>query len=132
MFVVIIAFIIIVVLFVFKKKDNKHTKNICVFKMSRSNIIMTKLEGVIFSNKNEISFWLKVTKYKLKMKVVNYKCDKYKIRTKPKIVTLKSGFVCEFEVFITPYCTMDLSDEIMIVSLDLHYGKGIHEDCYFF
>ncbi|ELP89949.1 tyrosine protein kinase, putative [Entamoeba invadens IP1] len=83
---------------------------------------------------------MKVTKYKLKVAnccvlairlkgnvkiqiTTKGKCDKYTIRTEPKIVTLKSGFACEFEVFITPYCTMDLSDKIMIVSLDLHSGK---------
>ncbi|ELP86767.1 tyrosine protein kinase FRK, putative [Entamoeba invadens IP1] len=140
--VIIITIVTIVFLFVLRKKDNKHTKNVCVFKMSRSNIMMTKLDGDILSNKNEISFGDEDDKIcietesrellcvgnssKSNMKIqitTKDKCNKYKIRTEPQIVTLKSGFACEFEVFITPYCTMDLSDEVMIVSLDLKGGK---------
>ncbi|ELP88719.1 hypothetical protein EIN_531690, partial [Entamoeba invadens IP1] len=116
MVVVVIATVIIVVLIVFKKKDNKHTENICVFKMSRSNITMTKLESDILSNKNEISFGDESDKIQIgsegrellcvgnssksNMKIqitTKDKCDKYKIRTEPQIVTLKSGFACEFE-----------------------------------
>ncbi|ELP88651.1 protein kinase, putative, partial [Entamoeba invadens IP1] len=140
--VIIVTIITIVVLFVLRKKDNKHTENICVFKMSRSNIKMTKFDGDILSNKNEISFGDESDKIQIETEsrellcvgnsskgnvkiqiTTKDKCDKYKIRTEPKIVTLKSGFACEFEVFITPYCTMDLSDEVVIVSLDLHSGK---------
>ncbi|ELP91763.1 protein serine/threonine kinase, putative [Entamoeba invadens IP1] len=142
MVVVIIATVIIVVLIVFKKKDDKLIENVCVFKMSRSNITMTKLEGEILSNKNEISFGDENDKIHIEtesrellcvgnsskgnMKIqitTKDKCDKYKIRTEPKIVTLKSGFACEFEIFLTPYCTMNLSDKIMIISLNLKSGK---------
>ncbi|ELP87680.1 hypothetical protein EIN_382340 [Entamoeba invadens IP1] len=140
--VIIIATITSVVLFLLKKKDNKHTEDICVFKMSRSNIMMTKLDGDILSNKNEISFGDESDKIHIenesrellcvgnsskgnvKIQITTKdKCDKYTIRTEPQIVTLKSGFACEFEVFLTPLCTMDLSDEVMIVSLDLNSGK---------
>ncbi|ELP95302.1 tyrosine protein kinase FRK, putative [Entamoeba invadens IP1] len=133
---------VVVVLFVLRKKDNKHAENVCVFKVSRSNIMMTKLDGDILSNKNEISFGDEddkicietesrellcvgnSSKSNVKIQITTKdKCDKYKIRTEPQIVTLKSGFACEFEVFITPYCTMDLTDEVMIVSLDLKGGK---------
>ncbi|ELP87709.1 protein serine/threonine kinase, putative [Entamoeba invadens IP1] len=140
--VIIISIVIIVFLFVLRKKDNKHAENVCVFKMSRSNIMMTKLDGDILSNKNMISFGDEddkicietesrellcvgnSSKSNVKIQITTKdKCDKYKIRTEPQIVTLKSGFACEFEVFITPYCTMDLTDEVMIVSLDLKGGK---------
>ncbi|ELP94371.1 serine/threonine protein kinase HT1, putative [Entamoeba invadens IP1] len=46
------------------------------------------------------------------------------MRTEPKLVTLKSGFACEFEVFLTPYCTFNLEDKIAIVSLDLNSGMS--------
>ncbi|ELP95339.1 protein kinase, putative, partial [Entamoeba invadens IP1] len=140
--VIIVTIITIVVLFVLRKKDNKHTENICVFKMSRSNIVMTKLDGDILSNKNEISFGDESDKIQIESEsrellcvgnsskgnvkiqiTTKDKCDKYKIRTEPKIVTLKSGFACEFEVFLTPLCTMNLSDEIVIISLNLKTGK---------
>ncbi|ELP89954.1 tyrosine kinase, putative, partial [Entamoeba invadens IP1] len=33
------------------------------------------------------------------------------------------GFACEFEIFLTPYCTMNLVDEIVIISLNIKDGK---------
>ncbi|ELP84382.1 protein serine/threonine kinase, putative [Entamoeba invadens IP1] len=140
--IIITTVTLVVLILVFNKKDDKHTENICVFKMSRSNIVMTKLDGDILSNKNEISFGNESDKIQIEtesrellcvgnsskgnMKIqitTKDKIDKYAIRTEPQIVTLKSGFACEFEVFLTPYCTMDLSDEIVIISLNLKTGK---------
>ncbi|ELP84793.1 protein serine/threonine kinase, putative [Entamoeba invadens IP1] len=140
--IVIIAIVTVVLLLVFQKKDNKDAENVCVFNMSRSNIVMTKLDGEILSNKQEISFGgdndkihieyesrelLCVgnsSKGNVKIQITTKdKCDKYTIRTEPQIVTLKKGFACEFEVFLTPLCTMDLSDEIVIISLNLNSGK---------
>ncbi|ELP90931.1 hypothetical protein EIN_362040 [Entamoeba invadens IP1] len=108
--VIFISIITIIVLFVLKKNTNEHTENIWVFKMSRSNMMMTKLESDILS-KNEISFGNESDKIQIEsenrellcvgnsskgnMKIqitTKDKCDKYKIRTEPKIVTLKSGF----------------------------------------
>ncbi|ELP86669.1 hypothetical protein EIN_007900 [Entamoeba invadens IP1] len=147
MCIVVILFIIIllktIILIVFnKKKENVLTENICIFKMKRSNIIMTKLSDDILSNKQEIMFGDDSDKIhiecenrelfcvgnnkkeNMKLQITTKEgCDKYLIRTEPQLVTLKSGEACEFEVFLTPFCTMNLCDEIMIISLDLINGK---------
>ncbi|ELP92332.1 serine/threonine protein kinase HT1, putative [Entamoeba invadens IP1] len=50
-------------------------------------------------------------------------CEKYSIRTEPKLVNLKSGFASEFEIFITPHCTLNLNDNIVIITLKLNSGE---------
>ncbi|ELP89644.1 hypothetical protein EIN_201990 [Entamoeba invadens IP1] len=55
-------------------------------------------------------------------------CDKYTIKTNPQLVTLKKGFVCEFEVFITPHCTLNFNDNFVIVSLDISTDKIVNFD----
>ncbi|ELP93723.1 hypothetical protein EIN_321160 [Entamoeba invadens IP1] len=103
---------------------------------------MTKLSDDILSNKQEIMFGddsdrIHIEcenrelfcvgnnkKGNMKLQITTKEgCDKYSIRTEPQLVTLKSGEACEFEVFLTPFCTMNLCDEIMIISLDLINGK---------
>ncbi|ELP84403.1 serine/threonine protein kinase HT1, putative [Entamoeba invadens IP1] len=103
---------------------------------------MTKMGDDVLSNKQEISFGdqndeidigvetrelLCVgngSKSRLKVQIsTKTDTNKYTIRTEPQIVTLKCGFACEFEIFLTPYCTMQLIDEIIIIALDLTTGK---------
>ncbi|ELP84792.1 hypothetical protein EIN_076110 [Entamoeba invadens IP1] len=139
---ILISSIIIVINIVNKSEEKSITKNLCIFKMNRSNIVMTKIGEDVFSNKQEISFGdqndeidigvesrelLCVgngSKSRLKVQIsTKTDTDKYTIRTEPQIVTLKYGFACEFEIFLTPYCTMQLIDEIIIIALDLTTGK---------
>ncbi|ELP86826.1 protein serine/threonine kinase, putative [Entamoeba invadens IP1] len=138
-----IILLITIVLIIFnKKKEKTLTENICIFKMNRSNIIMTKIGDEILSNKQAISFGEQNeeigiavesrelicvgngSKSHLKVQIsTKTSANKYTIRTEPKIITLKSGFACEFEIFLTPLCTMHLVDEIVLVALDLTTGK---------
>ncbi|ELP89094.1 hypothetical protein EIN_448650 [Entamoeba invadens IP1] len=109
------------------------------FKMSRSYILMEKLDGHILSNKKEILFGgeneeIQIdkesrellcvgnsSKSNVKMQITTKnQCDKYTIHTEPKIVNLMSGYACEFEIFLTPLCTMNLNDEVVIIFLDLN------------
>ncbi|ELP95313.1 hypothetical protein EIN_142450, partial [Entamoeba invadens IP1] len=141
--VIIILTIIILTLFVliFKKKEEKKMTNICVFKIKRSNVTMKKLDNDILVNKSDLSFNendVKIpveqstrellcvgTQGKGNMKIqitTRENCDEYDIRTEPKIVTMKSGYACEFEIFITPKCTLKTQDNFVIVSLNLLTG----------
>ncbi|ELP90451.1 protein serine/threonine kinase, putative [Entamoeba invadens IP1] len=137
-----VVIITVALLLLFKRKEDLLVENVCVFEMSRSNMSMTKLNGEVLSNKKEIQFGdenenIKIEresrelicvgnhgKGNLKIQITTKdNCDKYTIRTEPKLVTLKSGYACEFEVFLTPLCTINLSDEIVLISLNLKTGK---------
>ena len=144
--IMIIIFIIIIVIIVyyFKKKRYEKEKNICIFKMSKSNVkFIHYLNRVVVSNKEVVKFNLdsdelipvneetrdlicigNQSKNELKIQISTKEgCDKYEIRTEPQLVTLKSGEACEFEIFVKPLCTSDLKDQIMIIALDIKKGK---------
>ncbi|ELP89851.1 protein serine/threonine kinase, putative [Entamoeba invadens IP1] len=131
--------------YLFNKKQKKdRERGVCVFPMKKSNILMKVLGNNIFTNKTEICFnevddfedLLKVnvesrellcvgnsSKGVLKIQITTQSSsEKYTIRTEPKIVSLKSGFACEFEVFLTPHCTLTLEDKIAVVTLDISTG----------
>ncbi|ELP83598.1 protein serine/threonine kinase, putative [Entamoeba invadens IP1] len=135
---IIIGIIVITIIVLQKRKETKKMENICVFKMSRSNIAMSVLDGNILTNKKSLTFddtseVIPVEKESRELLCVGNKgkgvlkvqittrggCDKYSIRTEPQLVTLKKGEACESEVFVTPHCSMKLHDEMMIVTMDI-------------
>ncbi|ELP86152.1 protein serine/threonine kinase, putative [Entamoeba invadens IP1] len=140
----IIAIIITILIFVILHKKEEHEMvNVCVFKIDRSNIRMTDLDKGIVSNKKQLIFGEGVlnpveeevrelicignTQHRnLKIQFTTKDlCDKFKVRTSPQIVNLKRGEACEFEVFLTLFCTTDLEDEILLISLDLKSGQKV-------
>ncbi|GAB1224199.1 hypothetical protein ENUP19_0180G0018 [Entamoeba nuttalli] len=142
--IVIIITVIITIFYIQHKKEKKKMDNICVFEMKRSNIKMNEFYGVICSNINEINFNSNGDKIKVNEETRELICignngknrikvqfttqdenDKYNIRTEPKIITLKKGEACEFEIFITPFCTCTIEDNITIVGLDIGTSKEI-------
>ncbi|ELP86331.1 protein serine/threonine kinase, putative, partial [Entamoeba invadens IP1] len=146
-FFILIAIILVVVLFInTKKKEKMKMKNICVFKMKRSNIDMDNINSVLLSNKKSIKFNLnndnpipvdKETRdlicignqSKRNMKVqfsVIEGCDSYQIRTVPSIITLKRGEACEFEIFIKPLCSCKIEENVMVTSLDITTGNVVN------
>ena len=63
------------------------------------------------------------SKNRLKVQITSKEgCEKYEIRTEPKIISLKPGEACEFNVFITPFCTCHFEDEIKLIVLDIKKG----------
>ncbi|EDR25578.1 protein serine/threonine kinase, putative [Entamoeba dispar SAW760] len=143
--IIVITIIIIISLFYIQhKKEKKKMDNICVFEMKRSNIKMEELYDVICSNTNEINFNSDRDKIKVNEESRELVCignngnnrikvqfttqdgnEKYNIRTEPKIITLKKGEACEFEIFIIPLCTCTIEDDITIVGLDIGTSKEI-------
>ncbi|ELP85534.1 protein serine/threonine kinase, putative [Entamoeba invadens IP1] len=138
----IVMVVIIILVILRKHQEVSKMRNICVFPMKKSNINMFTLEGSVVSNKSCLTFsedceLLPVDKEsrelicignkstgRLKVQLTTrFGCDKYSIRTEPQLITLKKGEACEFEVFVTPHCTMKLTDEIKIVTLDLDKGE---------
>ncbi|ELP94693.1 protein serine/threonine kinase, putative [Entamoeba invadens IP1] len=138
----VVTLITITTILIHKRNRKIKMDKICIFEMKRSNIEMKVLSGDVMVNLKSLSFndeeeLLAVDKEsrsllcvgnnsKSNMKVqitTKSNCEKYNIRTEPNLVTLKSGYACEFEVFITPHCTMSLCDQIVIISLQLKSGK---------
>ncbi|ELP91473.1 protein serine/threonine kinase, putative [Entamoeba invadens IP1] len=141
---VIISIIIIIVLVFHKQEKTKKMENICVFKMNRSNVVMSVLDGNILTNKKLLKFddvceVIPVEKESRELLCVGNKgkgvlkvqmttrgdCDKYSIRTEPQLVTLKKGEACEFEIFVTPHCSLKLQDEMMIVTMNIENGETV-------
>ncbi|ELP94361.1 protein serine/threonine kinase, putative [Entamoeba invadens IP1] len=42
--------------------------------------------------------------------------DKFDIRVDPEIVILKSGYACEFSIYLTPHCTCKIDNSLQIIS----------------
>ncbi|ELP89830.1 protein serine/threonine kinase, putative [Entamoeba invadens IP1] len=147
LFLVFLSVVTYTNFYLFNKKQKKdRERGVCVFPMKKSNIPMKVLGNNILTNKTEICFnevddyedLLKVNvesrellcignslKGVLKIQITTQNISqKYAIRTEPKIVTLKRGFACEFEVYLTPYCCLNLNDKVAIISLDLNTGMS--------
>ncbi|ELP87656.1 protein serine/threonine kinase, putative [Entamoeba invadens IP1] len=141
---IIISIIVVTIIVLQKRKETKKMENICVFKMGRSNIAMSVLDGNILTNKNSLTFndtsqVIPVEKESRELFCVGNKgkgilkvqmttrggCDKYSIRTEPQLVTLKKGEACEFEVFVTPHCSLKLHDEMMIVTMNIENSETL-------
>ncbi|ELP86873.1 protein serine/threonine kinase, putative [Entamoeba invadens IP1] len=140
---VITFFIVLIpVIVISKRKERKKKERVCVFKISRSNVLMNDLDNTIQSNKKLLTFNTEEqlipidtesrellcvgnnSKGLLKVQITTKtNCDKYTIRTVPNLVTLKHGYACEFEIFLKPRCTMKLCDDIVIISLNLISGE---------
>ena len=137
-------FIICLMMILQKKNDENKMKDICVFKMKRSNIDFNELKDNIMTNKIVLSFDLDMeeipvneetkdlicigNKCQNKIKIqftVREGCEKYQIRTNPKLINLKKGEACEFEVFIIPLCSCQIEDQLIIIALDIKEGKEI-------
>ncbi|ELP87712.1 hypothetical protein EIN_011460, partial [Entamoeba invadens IP1] len=53
---IIIVLIILIFVLIIKKKEIESTENVCVFEISRSNVIMNKLSNEVLVDKHDIRF----------------------------------------------------------------------------
>ncbi|ELP87693.1 hypothetical protein EIN_383370 [Entamoeba invadens IP1] len=88
-------------------------ENICVFEMSRSNIAMSMLDGNILTNKKSLTFddvseAIPIEKESRELLCVGNK-----------------GKACEFEIFVTPHCTLKLHDDMMIVTMNIENSETV-------
>lgn len=117
-----------------RRLQKLRSKDVCVFKIKLSNIGMMALGGDIVSNKGALRFnddadeipvnretrellcIGNVGKNRLKVQFTTREgCNQYEVRAVPKLVTLKPGEACEFEIFIKPLCTCSIEDKLMVV-----------------
>ncbi|ELP83590.1 protein serine/threonine kinase, putative [Entamoeba invadens IP1] len=107
---VIILFIIIITTLIVIHRNHKkeQEKGICVFEMKRSNVSMKVLKNGVLTNKTEINY--------------NDSNEFIPVEAESKEL-LCTGFACEFEVFLTPHCTLTLEDKIAVVTLDISTGE---------
>ncbi|ELP84797.1 protein serine/threonine kinase, putative [Entamoeba invadens IP1] len=142
--VIISIIVLIIILFRMHHKKTKELRKVCIFKMSRSNIAFVSKLGCISSNKKVLEFTgddvsneinvceenrelicIGNSSKSIKKVQITVKdgCDQYSVRSVPPLVTLKKGFACEFEVFLTPNFSSNISDTIACVVLDIESGK---------
>ncbi|ELP85989.1 protein serine/threonine kinase, putative [Entamoeba invadens IP1] len=147
-FVIFSVFIFVFYIMRVHRKEKNQMKNVCVFDMKKSNILFSKLTQNLVSNQPEIIFENEpienkdstdipvdqetralfcvgnVSKNKQKIQFsVKSGCDIYLIRTVPTLITLKRNEACEFEIFLKPYCSCQINDEILCISLDIKKGE---------
>ncbi|ELP86126.1 protein serine/threonine kinase, putative [Entamoeba invadens IP1] len=123
-------------------------RKICLFDIKNSNVqfVKTSSNGVLV-NMKEITFEnpdstnpnreIKVgqesrqllcvgnsTKNTLKIQFSSKASDfKYSFRTEPKIVSIPKGKACEFEVYLTPNCSTEIHDKVLLLSSNLKTGN---------
>ncbi|ELP84347.1 protein serine/threonine kinase, putative, partial [Entamoeba invadens IP1] len=152
-FVLLILLFFIVFEIQRKRKEKNDAKNICVFEIDKSNVTMdNRVCENIFMNKKELKFdndlendnqselpvgvesrdLICVGNFGKQMVKLQFSttsdCDQYSIRTNPQMIILKSGFACEFEIFITPNCTCNLHEHVVLIVLDIMKNKQKNSD----
>ncbi|EDR25918.1 protein serine/threonine kinase, putative [Entamoeba dispar SAW760] len=126
-----------------KHNSKVECKTVCIFKMKYSNLKFSLIneKPSIVTNKSIIRFDLdnevlpvgkesrdlvcignngnNKIKIQTTLKESN---DKYLLEIQPPLVVLDGGYACEFEIFITPYCTTRIEDKLSILSFDMKEG----------
>ncbi|ELP84083.1 protein kinase domain containing protein, partial [Entamoeba invadens IP1] len=142
---IIIAIIGLVIAFImFKRKEKKKMKNICIFDMDESNVNFTNLSKKVSTNKPVLHFENQysggkievgneskelicignMTRHRIKIQMkVKENTEKYTLKIVPQVISLKRGEACEFEVFLLPNYTCNIEDKIACVCLDFREGK---------
>ncbi|ELP92853.1 tyrosine protein kinase, putative [Entamoeba invadens IP1] len=142
MFIVIVLIIRTILAHLHQKEVEKTTT---IFAMKLSNVNFILLRGGISVQSKEIDFNSDIeempvneetkqtfcvgnsSKNVVKIQfTISSKNNKLTIRFDPEIVVLKSGFACEFSIYLTPQCTCHITDTIQIVSKNIKNGK----ECY--
>ncbi|ELP89619.1 hypothetical protein EIN_201040 [Entamoeba invadens IP1] len=120
----------------FHQKEVEKTTTIFAMKLSNVNFIL--LRGGISVQSKQIDFNSDIeempvneetkqtfcvgnsSKNVVKIQfTISSKINKLTIRFDPEIVVLKSGFACEFSLYLTPQCTCHITDTIQIVSKNI-------------
>ncbi|ELP91000.1 protein serine/threonine kinase, putative [Entamoeba invadens IP1] len=128
-----------------RRRIKKIQEKLCVFDISRSNvkffktsapkIVVNKTE-ILFGNENSESNILvgresrellcvgNVSKHVVKVQFsVKSGCFKYSIRSVPQLFTIPKGKAVEFELFLTPNCSTQIEDNIILFSKNMKKGK---------
>ncbi|ELP85065.1 protein serine/threonine kinase, putative [Entamoeba invadens IP1] len=124
-----------------KKEETKRNESITVFKMATSQITFFNIGDDIVCNKrtvffegllpvDEISRELlcigNIGKSRLKVQLTTKQNQPgYATEVTPKIISLKSGFACEFEITVKPLYSTKVTDILEVVAMHLQKGTTI-------
>ncbi|ELP90449.1 protein serine/threonine kinase, putative [Entamoeba invadens IP1] len=149
--IVLLIVVITVVYFVLNSiskliREKSVEKKFTLFKMKKSNIQFERIKGGVCVNFKEINFTSDIgdlpileesrqlicigneTERTLKIQFSKCGDERCKIRCNPEIVSLKKGFACEFEVFVTPNFTCVFENKILIISQSLKTGEETYNE----
>ncbi|ELP84138.1 tyrosine protein kinase, putative [Entamoeba invadens IP1] len=146
--VILVVILVAVIIIIITKKvlEISHTKDLekttTLFKMKKSNIKFEALQNGICVTSNCIYFNSESGEIPVERESRDVLCvgntnknlvkiqftvlsnsDKFDIRVDPEIVILKSGYACEFSIYLTPHCTCKIDNTLQIISKDLKNGE---------
>ncbi|ELP88716.1 tyrosine protein kinase, putative [Entamoeba invadens IP1] len=151
---VLIVFIILIVSIVIVTKTtiNKlHThkieKTTTLFAMSKSNINFVPLQGGVCVSSNVIDLNSDIEQIEVNKDTRQVLCvgntnktatkiqftissniTKFTICIDPEVVTLKSGYACEFSVYVKPLCSCKINSTIQLISKNLKTNKEMYNE----
>ncbi|ELP89896.1 interleukin-1 receptor-associated kinase, putative [Entamoeba invadens IP1] len=120
--VILVVILVAVITIVITKKvlEISHTKDLekttTLFKMKKSNIKFEALQNGICVTSNCIYFTSESGEIPVEWESRDVLVD-------PEIVILKSGYACEFSIYLTPHCTCKIDNTLQIISKDLKNGE---------
>ncbi|ELP89325.1 cysteine surface protein, putative, partial [Entamoeba invadens IP1] len=134
-FIILIVSIVIVTKTTFNKL-HKHeiNKTITLFAMNKSNINFVPLQGGVCVSSNVIDLNSDIEQIEVNRETRQVLCvgntnktatkiqftissniTKFTICIDPEVVTLKSGYACEFSVYVKPLCSCNINSTIQLV-----------------
>ncbi|ELP91482.1 protein serine/threonine kinase, putative [Entamoeba invadens IP1] len=139
MFVILIISIIVVTKIILNKiHTHKIEKTTTLFDMNKSNINFVRVQGDLSISSNLIDLNSDIEQIEVNKETRQVLCvgntnktatkiqftlssnvNKFAIRVDPEVVTLKSGFACEFSVYVNPLCSCKINSTIQLVSKNL-------------
>ena len=138
---IVIIIIIITLKTLDKKNDYQQLPNVDILQIAKLNIPLYKLNKSILSSKKIINFNDENQTIPVNQETKTYLIignnsynrqkiqiiakegnDKYEIKINPEMISLAKGMACEFEITLKPFCSFEIEDEIMIVSVDIKKG----------
>ncbi|ELP91890.1 protein serine/threonine kinase, putative [Entamoeba invadens IP1] len=150
--VIIICIILLIIVFIIiqkvlqaRRRSKQAKLNLTIFKIKNSNSPLSFLLGdkivanmeclkfdenveeiPVLSETREVICIGNKTKHSVLIQFsVRSEIDQFSFRFVPNTVRLRKDEACEFEVFITPYCTCEIKDQIAVVLIDLSNSQEI-------
>ncbi|ELP94394.1 hypothetical protein EIN_029340, partial [Entamoeba invadens IP1] len=147
-FVVIVLFVLIVTIIIVTKiilnkfHTHKIEKTTTLFAMNKSNINFVPLQGGVCVSSNVIDLNSDIEQIEVNKETRQVLCvgntnktatkiqftiasniTKFTIRVDPEVVTLESGFACEFSVYVKPLCSCKINNTIQMISKNFKTNK---------
>ncbi|ELP90229.1 protein kinase, putative, partial [Entamoeba invadens IP1] len=144
LFLLIVLFVLILLIVILTKiifnKYHSHeiVKTTTLFAMNKSNINFVFLQGGVCVSSNLIDLNSDIEQIEVNVETRQLLCvgntnknaiktqftissniTKFTIRVDPEVFTLKSGYACEFSIYVKPLCSCKINSTIHLVSKNL-------------